>query len=233
MSFASLFTPSAFVQALSEVRLKDVFNPYSDICQVYDLPEGARIRRKNLETLLCAALENKVNSLWIARDLGYRGGRRTGLALTDEVHLNSLSKRYCIPDFNRATKGPLVAERTASIIWKSLTSIEASVFLWNIFPFQPYRPGFPFSNRCHTRAERHSCQNLLIWLLESLRPSITVAIGRDASLALKNLGIDVVTLRHPSYGGKSEFLSGVAKLYGISIRREPEPVQTELELDYD
>jgi len=32
------------------------------------------------------------NTIWMGRDLGYRGGRRTGLALTDEAHLPLFSR---------------------------------------------------------------------------------------------------------------------------------------------
>ena len=53
----------------------------------FDGPDAPAIRRSNLGLVLEAALAGGISSLWIARDLGHRGGRRTGLALTDEVHL--------------------------------------------------------------------------------------------------------------------------------------------------
>ena len=37
--------------------------------------------------LLEGALACETNTIWIARDLGYRGGRRTGVPLTDETGL--------------------------------------------------------------------------------------------------------------------------------------------------
>ena len=51
-------------------------------------------RRRNLEIALHAAIDAKVGTIWIARDIGYRGGRRTGLALTDEPHLDRFSQLY-------------------------------------------------------------------------------------------------------------------------------------------
>ena len=77
-----------FVSRLADVELPNVFNPYQDVCRAHDEPDAPSKRRANLTTALAAALELDVRTIWIARDLGYRGGRRTGLALTDEAHLH-------------------------------------------------------------------------------------------------------------------------------------------------
>ena len=81
-------TPSDFVQTLSNMRLPNVFNPWADRCAIHDRSDAAATRRSNLLAMLEAALDERVETMWIARDLGYRGGRRTGVPLTDEVHLN-------------------------------------------------------------------------------------------------------------------------------------------------
>jgi hypothetical protein len=153
--------------------------------------------------------------VWIARDLGYRGGRRTGLALTDEWHLDAHANLFGALPLARATKGPLVGERTAKIIWQVLKDVDRPVFLWNVFPLHPHERGDPMSNRCHTRFERQACRPLLTWLLDTLRPKTVVAIGRDAQLALADLDVDSEKVRHPSYGGQSEFIAGVDELYGL------------------
>src|SRR5439155_19264406 len=83
---------------------------------VRDCPEAADYRRANLEAFLEAAIEKGVNTVWIARDLGYRGGRRTGVPLTDDVHLECVSRLFGGLNVKRATLGPVVAERTAAVI---------------------------------------------------------------------------------------------------------------------
>ncbi len=205
-----------FVDALADLSFKDAFNPYSDACDDFDQDNAPAIRRMNLKLVLDAAIERKVDTIWIARDLGYRGGRRTGLALTDEAHLTDHSVLYGDLPLYRATKGPALAERTASVIWQTLNRIQRPVFLWNVFPLHPHEPGDPQSNRCHTRSERNACRPLLSWLLDVLEPSVVVAVGRDAQLALADLGIDAVKVRHPSYGGQSDFISGIEGLYGLT-----------------
>jgi len=76
-------TPTAFVKALAEFSLDNVFNPYADTCSVHDRAGAAASRRKNLRSYLQAVSDLGADTIWMGRDLRYRGGRRTGLALTD------------------------------------------------------------------------------------------------------------------------------------------------------
>lgn len=205
----------AFVDELAVLRFDNAFNPYAETCPDHDRKDAAAIRKRNLKLVLDAALRNGVDSVWVARDLGYRGGRHTGLPLTDEAHLACYRALLATSPLKRATNGPVVAERTATIVWHTLRSISRPVFLWNVFPLHPYAPGDPMSNRSHTRAERVSCRPLLVRLLDMLQPDIVVAIGRDAHAELRDLGIAALTVRHPSYGGQSDFVSGLAALYKL------------------
>lgn len=206
--------PIAFVEALSTVQLDAVFNPYSDHCPLHDRADAPQRRRANLRRFLESVADDEVDSIWIARDLGYRGGRRTGLPLTDEMHLQTFSTIYGLP-LSRATKGPPMAERTAAIIWRVLQQIDQPVALWNIFPLHPFEPGDPLSNRCHTRAEREMFSDVLFTLLDMLRPQRIIAIGRDAQKALADMSLDCHAVRHPSYGGQAEFISSMFALYGL------------------
>lgn len=220
-------TPRSFADALAQTHLPSVFNPYADFCPTHDRSDAARVRRRNLVRCLDAAIEAHVDTIWIARDLGYRGGRRTGVPLTDEVHLNQAAALMGGIALDRATRGPAVAERTAAIVWSVLTKIGEPAVLWNIFPLHPHEADDPFSNRCHTRAEREATWPLLTALIAMIKPRRIVAIGRDAGLALENIDIPVEVVRHPSYGGQAEFISGVSQIYGIA---NAEDAQQKLDL---
>ncbi|MGW5961009.1 uracil-DNA glycosylase [Methylorubrum thiocyanatum] len=208
-------TPDDFIDALAGLRFNNVFNPYADACVDHDAPGAAAIRRTNLRLVLEAAIAGGVDSIWIARDLGYRGGRRTGLALTDEVHLAAHAGLYGRLPLARATRGPAMAERTATVIWDVLTRIERPIFLWNVFPLHPHEPNDPLSNRCHTRAERQASWHLLQWILSVLQPRTLVAIGRDAEAALADFGVHAEKARHPSYGGQTDFVSKMRSIYSL------------------
>lgn len=210
------------VEALAAIRLANVFNPYAEHCDLYDLPDAASRRRRNLELSLTAAVALNVRTIWIARDLGYRGGRRTGLALTDEAHLDAYSALFRGLPVEKATIGPVVGERTATVIWRMLARLTEPVFLWNVFPLHPHAPDDPMSNRCHTAQERAMCAVFLDAILELLQPDQVIAIGSDAHRAVASLGVDSVAVRHPSYGGQSTFIHQIETAYHLTVAAEPD-----------
>ena len=207
--------PHLFVSDLSKVHLPNVFNPYVDVCAAHDCSDAPNRRRKNLEAMICGAIESKVDTIWVARDLGYRGGRRTGIALTDEPHLEEMSRLYSGIHLEKATIGPQVSERTASVIWNVISRISQPVFLWNVFPFHPHEADKPFSNRSHTKSERKLALPFLHTLIALLGARRLIAVGKDAESALRNIGLPVSVVRHPSYGGQTEFLCGIESLYKL------------------
>ncbi len=214
-------TPGNFIDVLSSYRGEGVFNPYRDRCVEWDSGESPKIRRKNLQCILDAAIAAKVDTIWVARDLGYRGGRRTGVPMTDEVHLSKAAALFHASSLVKATKGTVVSERTASIVWEALSAINEPIMLWNVFPFHPHEPHDPMTNRCHTSRERRETMHFLWDLVALLRAKRLVAIGRDAQAALSDSPISVVEVRHPSYGGQKEFLQSLYELYGVrGVRKE-------------
>lgn len=221
-------TPTSFVKALASLSLSNVFNPYADMCPVYDRQDAAASRRKNLRTYLSAAVNIGVDTIWMGRDLGYRGGRRTGLALTDEYHLSELARLYPGCQSQQATLGPAIAERTASEIWAVLRAIETLPLLWNVFPFHPHEPDNPFSNRRFTARELGEVEELNGALIDWLNIRRIVAIGQDAAHYADRFGIEVITIRHPSYGGVREFRDGMRKLYHLSPAALESKKQTSL-----
>lgn len=210
-------TPNAFVNALSELKLDNVFNPYADKCPVHDRSDAVAARRRNLRGYLKAATDIGVDTIWMGRDLGYRGGRRTGLALTDEFHLTEMMERYPGSTFKQATVGPAVVERTASEIWSVLRALTLPPLLWNVFPFHPHEPGNPFTNRKFTAHELQKVDQLNETLIKWLGVRRVVAIGGDAYNYASRFDVEVVPIRHPSYGGIKDFRNGMSALYKIPV----------------
>ncbi|EVT70970.1 uracil-DNA glycosylase [Stenotrophomonas maltophilia 5BA-I-2] len=206
-----------FVERLAGVSLPRVFNPYADVCVTHDKSvESPLIRKALLLSYLNAVREIDSRVMWMGRDLGYRGGRRTGVALTDEAHLSELGTLYGFAQPQRSTVGPIMAERTATEIWSVLRQISAPPMLWNVFPFHPYVDGDELTNRKFTAHEFAVASELNIQLIRILRIERIVAIGQDAAIYASKLGVEVDQVRHPSYGGTSDFREGMSRIHGLT-----------------
>ena len=212
----AIVTPRLFVSETRKLRFPNTFNPYSDQCAIHDKPEAPKLRARILHEILSAASDVDIDAIWIGRDLGHRGGRRTGLALTDDLRFVDHIGRWGI-QMERPTRGPLVQERTAGVVWEMLEQISEKVFLWNIFPLHPFPAGNTFKNRAHSAVERKAGEALLLMLFAMLKPRRVVAVGNDAAKVLMSVAgdIEVFQVRHPSYGGEKAFRKQVARLYGV------------------
>ncbi len=209
-------TPASFVKSLQQFEFDHAFNPYVDRCPVYDLADAPKRRSRILRSVLEAALERPVDALWIGRDFGYRGGRRTGLAFTDDDRLPEHGRRWGLA-VQCPTRGGMAGERSARAIWNVLSHVDAPVFLWNVFPLHPHEPGDPFSNRKHNARERAAGEEILALLVRMLAPSTIVAVGRDAALSANRLfgRYDPLAVRHPSHGGQKIFTDQMTGWYGL------------------
>jgi uracil-DNA glycosylase len=72
------------------------------------------------------------------------------------------------------------------------------------------------SNRCHTSQEARACEDIIVTLLNWIKPRKALALGKEAQKSLTRLGWTNVYVRHPSYGGQAEFISCIRALYGLS-----------------
>jgi Uracil DNA glycosylase superfamily len=209
-------TPFTFVSQLGALRFADAFNPYADRCAVHDLDDAPERRSRLLIQMLEMARRVEIDALWIGRDLGFRGGRRTGMALTDDVHFHNHLSRWGIQQ-PKPTVGQPVSERTATVVWEMLERIPAPIFLWNVFPLHPHDREAPFTNRAHNAKERRAGTEILDQLVRMLRPKRLIAVGNDAEKVLDRISGDasVVKVRHPSYGGQTEFLRQIRDLYDV------------------
>ena len=210
--------------ALGKLDFDNTFNPYFDRCPVHDAAEAPELRNYYLVEMLERAASSNLDAIWVGRDLGYRGGRRTGLALTDDIHFSDHLVRWGLEP-KRPTFGAPVAEITAATVWDILMQVSVPVFLWNVFPLHPFENGDPFSNRAHNAREGRAGTDILISIVQYLQPQRVIAVGNDAFNVLSNAlpDVNVYKVRHPSYGGQSEFLESMRILYaGSLIESDPD-----------
>ena len=205
----------AFLNDLSAYEAERVFNPWSMNCAAVDVEGSFGVRRENLHAVLCACMDVEEVDVWIGRDLGWRGGRRTGVALVDESSLDDYALSIEVTGLRKATTGPAMRERTATEIHLARARVYRKVFFWNVFPFHPHEDGKPQSNRMHTRRERGVGLEFLTRILDLLPVGRVVTIGNDATHTLQAADVTCCPVRHPSYGGQKEFHRQVDAHYGI------------------
>ncbi len=209
-----------FASAVKSLNFPNVFNPYTDTCLKYDKKDAHQSRFDLLRKIINEATKREIDSIWIGRDLGYRGGRRTGLALTDDRHIEEHAKRWEVCA-SHTTKGEILSELTATAIWNILNDIKGNIFLWNVFPLHPHEAENPFSNRPHNKEEHRAGEEIFDQLITLLNPKRLIAVGNDADETVKRFRgqREVYKVRHPSYGGQDKFQSQMKDLYSLNHRR--------------
>lgn len=204
------------IDLIKATRFENVFNPYVHNCEVHDNEQSCQVRESNLRLYLNQQLKLKPEIIWLGRDLGYRGGRRTGIPLTDEIHLPILNQVLGVKKIVKATKTEPMKELTASVVWKLTSRFSVAPFFWNVFPFHPYSHDDAMTNRSHSKIEFQNSQQILDSILSVFGFKYYFALGRDAYAALEGMGIKPIYARHPSHGGQ--------KIFSQTIMRETPPI---------
>jgi hypothetical protein len=96
------------------------------------------------------------------------------------------------------------------MVWEVLGE-RRDVLLWNAYPWHPFDPRGPLSNR-HPGRDLEAGLEALACLLNLFPTARLYAVGRVAERALGEVGLTAPYIRHPSRGGKARFAAGVASL---------------------
>jgi uracil-DNA glycosylase len=198
-----------FINALSGVDLSE------RACNQYARGDRANaIRRRNLDLYLQEIGSPRM--ILIGEAPSYRGGRLTGIPFTSEqIMLSGVDSRSLGSErgYRKATPGSKRStEASATMVWTTIACIDPLPLLWNAFPFHPFAPGNPSSNRIPTAGELRIGASFIERLLDLFPIEFVVAIGNQADISLTQLGIAHEKVRHPSQGGKVKFVMGMAQV---------------------
>ena len=222
---------SEFLTELKKYKKSQVFNPWADYDEEYDIgPQAPQIRANNLLRYL--ELRTQASYLFIAEGLGYQGGHFSGMAMTSERILlghhadikpeavlgswryQRTSNPHCAK-LNKKQREEGFNEPTATVMWNVLTAHHISPFdavLWNIFPFHPYKGSDLLTNRTPDLAELDSGIEYTKMLLAMLPQAMVIAIGQKAATTLTSYGLASKPVPHPSMGGANRFKAAVATI---------------------
>lgn len=185
-----------------------VVNPYRDETPDLDQRGASRCRRRNLEAYL--ELVGRPRWLLVGEAIGFRGGRFSGIAFTSERQLAGGDDRRlpwaAAERFAPTSRNPVLwLEPSGSIVWDALGGDPRGVLLWNAFPWHPYGPKGPLSNRTPERTLWGANVHVLEELLAALGTVRVLAVGRTSQAALAEIGVAAPGLRHPAHGGAALF----------------------------
>ena len=186
-----------------------MINPYRETHPELDGPAAPRRRRENLEAYLERVGVPRL--VLVGEALGYRGGRFSGIAFTSERQLAGPDDRrlpWAGSPFQATSRNPaLWLEPSGSVVWDALGGDARGALLWNTFPWHPFGPRGPLSNRTPERSLVTGNLHVLERLLAEVSGARVFAVGRTACAALGELGLDAPALRHPAHGGAALFRS--------------------------
>lgn len=145
---------------------------------------------------------------------GYKGCKLTGIPFSsgeifqrfDHPFLQQLNQKIKIKD--------LSGENTATIVWEYLTNKEITPLFWNSFPFHPHEAHNPLTNRAPNSKEVQQGIGYLQAIAKIYQPNLIAGVGNKGSRCAKLAFPDrnIPTIRHPSFGGKHQFITGMNSL---------------------
>lgn len=152
--------------------------------------------------------------LLVGEALGYRGGVFTGLPFSSARLVRESRHPFWQTLRPQLQINDDLAEATASIVWEYLAGRRRIPLCWNAMPFHPHLPGQPYSNRAPSAAELKSGATFLQQLIAAYQPDRIGAVGGKAAQAIQRAlpHQSFRAIRHPSYGGKQDFIQGMDRL---------------------
>jgi hypothetical protein len=193
---------SRFKARLWHYRAENVFNPWAQ-CDPLDISiHTVNTRRLNLETHFD---RDNIEYLMIGEAPGYRGCHFSGVPFTSEAQFP-----------HRMTTRPHPwREASSTIVWATLRElgIASKTVMWNAYPFHPFEPCRPMSNRAPTNRELIDTADILGMVVNRFATAKRVAIGNAAYAMLTRLCVQPhYIVRHPSMGGARDFRQQMKQL---------------------
>lgn len=142
---------------------------------------------------------------------GHRGCRITGIPFTSGRAFQEISHPLLIALKPKIYLPSVETESTATIVWNYLAQKNTTPLFWNSFPFHPHHKEKINGNRPPTDAEVDFGSEILSELYQIYKPDSVAGVGHKGVAALKRIFPEQTFdyIRHPSNGGKSQFIEGM------------------------
>lgn len=150
-------------------------------------------------------------TLLIAEAPGYSGCNITGIPFVTVKILNNKPHNIFHDLDEELFRGEFFNDISGAVIWDYLKDKQNIPLFWNSFPFHPYKKYKKLSNRKPTKDEIKEGIEYIDDLIDIFKPKDILALGRYGQISLQKIypDRDIKYIRHPSYGGKEEFIKGM------------------------
>ena len=149
--------------------------------------------------------------LLVAEAPGYKGCRITGIPLTSGKVFQDISHPLLLALKDKIQLPYIESEKTATIVWEYLSTKKTTPLFWNSFPLHSHNQGNISSNRTPNKSEIKYGSEILRELYRIYQPEVVAGIGQKGLAVLQQTfpeqSFDYI--RHPSYGGKRQFIEGM------------------------
>lgn len=200
-----MHTLDEFIDELKNYKsTSTVTNPY--------LVEGVAANlKKYLEVML--PIKSKC-VLLVGEAPGYKGCKITGIPFTSGKVFENVAHPVLLQLKNKLSLSRIESENTATIVWSYLATKVNTPLFWNSFPFHPHNTGNQKSNRGPNSDEIAYGVRFLHALHEIFKPERIAGIGKAGVECAKQAfpSIEIKYIRHPSFGGKSDFIKGMNEI---------------------
>lgn len=170
---------------------------------------------ENLRHYLQLMQQEQPQVLLVGEAPGYKGCGLTGIPFSSGKLFQQVEHPF-LQRLAPLLEIPVVdAENTASIVWRYLAETGVTPLFWNAYPFHPHPEGDPQKNRAPNGVEISQGVDFLQQLYSHFQPQIVAGVGRAGCRAAEQSfsNFTISYIRHPSYGGKSDFIAGMEQLY--------------------
>ncbi|MFX1453827.1 MAG: uracil-DNA glycosylase [Promethearchaeota archaeon] len=182
-------------------------------------------QHNNLFIYLNQAQINGADILFLGEAAGYKGCRITGVPFSANYNIKN-SK--CFSQLRKSLFLGQIDEKresTSTIFHEFINkkpSIYNKIVVWNVFPFHSYDSGNHNSNRTPSHQELVEGQDFILDLFKIFKFKQYYPIGASAETCLTEMRVNNIIppfeffrIRHPSHGGKVDFIKGMKRIFNI------------------
>lgn len=170
---------------------------------------------ENLEIYIESMLKtNGKRILLVGEAPGYKGCKITGIPFTSGKVFKNVNHPILAAIKDKLILKKIESENTATIVWNYLDTKENTPLFWNSFPYHPHPSNNENKNRAPTDEEIEYGVKFLHALNKIFKPKVIAGIGYSGVDCAKRAFPDqeITYIRHPSFGGKSEFIEGMNEI---------------------